>query len=54
MQKTQIFLDVIPFDKSFPITRPACTKPPESAHLHNGFEIGFCGSSGRRLMASFA
>ena len=42
MQKTQIFLDVIPFDKSFPITRPAFTKPPESAHLHNGFEIGFC------------
>ena len=42
MQKTQIFWDEIPFEQNFPITRPAFSKPPESAHLHNGFEIGLC------------
>lgn len=42
MQKTQIFWDEIQFESQFPMTRPGFSKPPESAHLHNCFEIGFC------------
>lgn len=42
MQKTRFIIDRIKFDNSFPIARPAFTKPPEEAHLHNCFEIGYC------------
>ena len=42
MQKTQVFFDEIQFERGFPITRPAFIHPPEAAHLHNCFEIGFC------------
>ena len=44
MQKKHIFYDSIALDEDFPIRPPAFSKPPEFAHVHNCFEIGFCRS----------
>lgn len=48
MQKTHIFYDPIKLPADFPICGPDFSKPPEFAHLHDCFEIGFCwdGSGG--------
>lgn len=48
MQKTHIFYDPIKLPGGFPICGPDFYKPPEFAHVHDCFEIGFCwnGSGG--------
>ena len=48
MQKTHMFYDPIPLSADFPIWGPEFSKPPDFAHVHNCFEIGFCwqGSGG--------
>ena len=48
MQKTHLFYDPIALPSDFPIRGPWFSRPPEFAHLHNCFEIGFCwdGSGG--------
>ncbi len=45
MQKTHMFYAPIDLPADFPITHPGFTRPPEYAHLHNCFEIGFCWKS---------
>ena len=45
MQKTHMFYAPIKLPADFPITNPGFTRPPEYAHLHNCFEIGFCWES---------
>ena len=44
MQKTHMFYAPIVLDRDFPIRPPGFSKPPEFAHVHNCFEIGFCRS----------
>jgi len=44
MQKTHMFYEPIALDGDFPIRPPGFSKPPEFAHVHNCFEIGFCRS----------
>ena len=44
MQKTHIFYDPINLSPDFPISGPLFFKPPDFAHVHDCFEIGFCWS----------
>lgn len=46
MQKTHIFYAPIVLDEEFPVKGPGFSRPPEFAHLHNCFEIGFCRRGG--------
>lgn len=48
MQKTHMLYDPIELSADFPIWGPEFSKPPDFAHVHNCFEIGFCwqGSGG--------